>query len=60
MKYYDDYRKYFSNIKRKKQVLVNCPFHNDNTPSLSINLENGLFKCFACNESGNYNQFIQN
>lgn len=59
MKYYYDYRKYFSNIQRKKQVLVNCPFHNDNTPSLSINLENGLFKCFACNESGNYNQFIQ-
>lgn len=27
-----------------------CPFHNDQTPSLSF--KDGRFKCFGCNESG--------
>ena len=59
MKFYDNYKNYFSDLKNKKQVIVHCPFHDDGTPSLSINLDNGLFKCFACNESGNYEQFIK-
>jgi len=29
-----------------------CPFHNDRTPSLSMNLETGWFKCWGCGTSG--------
>ena len=41
-----------------KQVKINCPFHEDATPSCSINLERGIFKCFGCGESGNVLDFI--
>ncbi len=36
-----------------EQILVKCPFHNDATPSLSVNTTAGLFNCFACGEKGN-------
>lgn len=29
-----------------------CPFHEDHDPSLSVNFKTGLFKCFACDASG--------
>jgi DNA primase len=35
------------------QVKVNCPFHADDTPSLSINTGKGLFNCFGCPAKGN-------
>ncbi len=35
------------------QVLVRCPFHEDATPSLSVNTAAGLFNCFACGAKGN-------
>ena len=36
-----------------------CPFHSDNTPSLSVKPEKGIYKCFACNASGDVVQFLQ-
>jgi hypothetical protein len=29
-----------------------CPFHQDQRPSLSVNLKHGGFKCHACGASG--------
>lgn len=29
-----------------------CPFHDDSSPSLSINDDIGYYHCFGCNESG--------
>ncbi|MEC7118671.1 MAG: CHC2 zinc finger domain-containing protein [Pseudomonadota bacterium] len=29
-----------------------CPFHDDKTPSLRINIRNGAFKCFVCEAKG--------
>jgi DNA primase len=29
-----------------------CPFHNDTTPSLAVNLDSDRWKCFGCGESG--------
>ena len=29
-----------------------CPFHDDRSPSLSVNLEHGGFRCYACDERG--------
>lgn len=38
----------------KDQALVCCPFHNDETASLSVNTNMGLFHCFACEAAGNF------
>jgi DNA primase len=35
-----------------------CPFHNDTKPSLKINDQKGLFKCFACDASGDAIKFV--
>lgn len=37
--------------KNEDAVLL-CPFHEENTASFHINLENGMFHCFGCNISG--------
>jgi len=60
MKYYEIYSKYLDNLlPDKEQQLVRCIFHDDTNPSLSVNLETGLFNCFACHESGNAERFLQ-
>lgn len=41
-----------------KQVKINCPFHEDRTPSCSINIEKGIFNCFGCTAEGNILDFI--
>ncbi|GIL07051.1 MAG: hypothetical protein BroJett031_35710 [Betaproteobacteria bacterium] len=29
-----------------------CPFHNDSTPSLRVNVGSGAFRCMACGAHG--------
>lgn len=36
-----------------------CPFHQEKTPSFSVNSELGLFKCFGCGEGGDVIKFIE-
>ncbi|MDR2268954.1 MAG: DNA primase [Rickettsiales bacterium] len=35
-----------------------CPFHNEKTPSFSVNEEMGIFKCFGCGEGGDIITFL--
>ncbi|MDD3149263.1 MAG: DNA primase [Candidatus Gastranaerophilales bacterium] len=35
-----------------------CPFHNEKTPSFSVNAEKGIFKCFGCGEGGDAISFL--
>ena len=35
-----------------------CPFHNDKNPSLSVNPQKGIYKCFSCGEGGDALKFI--
>ncbi len=35
-----------------------CPFHNDKTPSLSIDNARGLWHCFGCHAGGDAIQFL--
>lgn len=35
-----------------------CPFHNENTPSLYITPQKGIYKCFGCGEGGNIIKYI--
>jgi archaellum biogenesis ATPase FlaH len=37
---------------------VCCPFHKENTPSLSIKPDDEYFKCFGCGESGDAIKFV--
>ena len=38
--------------------LRTCPFHDDQVPSLSVNHEKNLWRCFACIRSGNVIQLV--
>jgi len=35
-----------------------CPFHNEKTPSFSVNAERGFFHCFGCGVGGSAFDFI--
>jgi DNA primase len=35
-----------------------CPFHNEKTPSFSVNAGKQLFYCFGCHTGGGIIQFI--
>ena len=36
-----------------------CPFHEDKTPSLSVNPDTNLWQCFGCNSGGDVIRFIE-
>ncbi len=35
-----------------------CPFHSDSTPSLTVSPSKGIYKCFACDASGDVIKFL--
>lgn len=47
---------YGLNVNRNK---CTCPFHNDTHPSMMVNTNKGIAKCFACGSGGNSISFIQ-
>lgn len=36
-----------------------CPFHSDTNPSLKINDDKGIYKCFVCGAAGDSIKFVQ-
>ncbi len=46
------------NISGGGKALSRCPFHNDRTPSCSIDDNLGVYHCFGCGASGNAIKFI--
>lgn len=36
-----------------------CPFHNEKSPSFSVNAEEGLYHCFGCKKSGDAITFVR-
>ena len=40
------------------QLKLKCPFHDDRTPSLSVNTDKDIFRCFGCPAKGNVLDFI--
>jgi DNA primase len=44
---------------KPKNNMLNCPFHEDKTASLQVNLEKDFYKCHACGAKGDQIQFVQ-
>ena len=46
-------------LKRTGRNFVGlCPFHQEKTPSFSVNAERGFFHCFGCNAGGSVFNFV--
>ena len=50
---------YLPLVKKGKNYLAKCPFHDDTNPSMTISPEKQIFKCFVCGTSGNAIGFVQ-
>jgi DNA primase len=47
-------------LKRKgREWLGLCPFHEDHRPSMYVNPEKQIYKCFACGAGGDVLKFVQ-
>lgn len=44
--------------KRGANYFGLCPFHNEKTPSFSVNPALGIYKCFGCGEAGDVFRFV--
>ena len=44
--------------KRGANLLGNCPFHNEKSPSFTVSPAKGIYKCFGCGKAGNSVNFI--
>lgn len=50
----------YSDLKKKgRNYWGLCPFHEEKTPSFSVDAENGLYYCFGCKEGGNVFTFLE-
>lgn len=49
----------FITLKRRgANMLGNCPFHNEKTPSFTVSPAKGIYKCFGCGAAGDSVKFI--
>lgn len=44
--------------RRGREYLGLCPFHNEKTPSFTVNEEKGFFHCFGCGAHGDLVEFV--
>lgn len=52
---------HYISLKRSGSTIqAVCPFHNDTNPSMSISDQKGMYRCWACNASGDAIQFVRN
>lgn len=45
--------------KQGKNLFGLCPFHDENTPSFTVNEEKQIFSCFSCHRAGNVFKFVE-
>ncbi len=46
-------------FRKGRTVKALCPFHNEKTPSFSIDDDRGLYHCFGCGASGDHFSFVK-
>ncbi|MCK9368812.1 DNA primase [Candidatus Dojkabacteria bacterium] len=51
--------KYVKLKQAGKNFVGLCPFHQEKTPSFSVNADLGIFKCFGCGKGGDIFTFTQ-
>jgi DNA primase len=44
--------------KRGANMLGNCPFHDEKTPSFTVSPTKGIYKCFGCGKGGHAVNFV--
>lgn len=47
-------------VARGKNFFGKCPFHDDNSPSMSVSREKQIYTCFSCHATGNVFTFLMN
>lgn len=52
------FNEYVTLKKKGSKYMGLCPFHEERTPSFSVDTENGLYYCFGCHAGGNTIQFL--
>ena len=45
-------------LERGTDLVIQCPFHIDESPSCSLNDKIGRYHCFSCGAHGNYIHFL--
>ncbi|MBN2456241.1 MAG: DNA primase [Sedimentisphaerales bacterium] len=46
-------------VKKGREMVGLCPFHDDHRPSLNVNVTKQIFKCFSCGAGGDVFKFVQ-
>jgi DNA primase len=49
---------YVSLTKKGTNYIAMCPFHPESYPSLLVNPEHQIYKCFGCGQSGDSVKFM--
>lgn len=44
--------------KKGKEYKARCPFHEDDTPSLSVNQQKNVWTCYSCQRGGDLVEFV--
>ena len=53
------YRQFLELRQSGKLLWAVCPFHNDHSPSMSIDEDTGIFRCWSCGAHGDILDFYQ-
>jgi len=46
-------------VKKGREMVGLCPFHDDHKPSMCVSPHKQIFKCFACGAGGDVIKFVQ-
>jgi DNA primase len=46
-------------VKKGREMVGLCPFHEDHRPSMNVNAVKQIFKCFSCGAGGDVFKFVQ-
>lgn len=50
--------RYVKTTKAGREFKACCPFHNEKTPSFTINDDKGFYHCFGCGKHGDHFDFV--
>ena len=50
---------YVKLIKKGREYVGICPFHDDHRPSMNVSPNKQIFKCFSCGMGGDVIKFVQ-